>query len=419
MTIFGRACIINTVGLTQFFYLASLIEFPEDKIKTIEQLVFKFIWRGRKPKVKKQTLINEIDEGGIKLIDLRSKIKALQTSWVVRYASKGDCLWRHIMGHYLKPMGDDLHFYCNCDIGLIKSLAELPDYYKQVLVTWSEITHSPQPTNVHDAKAQLIWKNRFIKINRESVPYKALFEAGVFRLNDLHYENNTLKPFQHWVDKGVEASSFLKWMSVIDAIPSEWKSLIKYSETSDTSHISKELKVCILGENFNLKSLKTKILYKRFVSKTALPPTSKEGLTSEFQILDEEWKNIYCLSGKTNVNKKIQELQYRILNKYLNTNVRLKKLDVINDDTCSFCKQAPETLEHLLITCKHVQKLWKDLLECYQQFSKEEISVNLRAIVLGWRTVDPRNLDNYILLSAKSLIYNCKISCKLPTLEYF
>ena len=64
-----------------------------------------------------------------------------------------------------------------------------------------------------------------------------------------------LKPFQPWVDKGVEASSFLKWMSVIDTIPREWKSIIKYCETSDTNRISKELKVCILGENFNLKSL--------------------------------------------------------------------------------------------------------------------------------------------------------------------
>ena len=62
---------------------------------------------------------------------------------------------------------------------------------------------------------------------------------------------------------------------------------------------------------------------------------------------------------------KTQELQYGILNNYLNTNVRLKKLEVIDDDTCSFCKQAPETREHLLITCKHVQKFWKDLLGWY------------------------------------------------------
>ena len=90
---------------------------------------------------------------------------------------------------------------------------ELPDYFKQVFMTWSEVSHSPQPNNVHDAKAQLIWNNQLIKINRESVFHKAPFEAGVIRLNDLYYENNTLMPFRHFVDKGVEAAAFPKWMS--------------------------------------------------------------------------------------------------------------------------------------------------------------------------------------------------------------
>ena len=44
----GRARIINYIGLTQFFHLASLIEFTEEKIKTIEQLVTNFIWPGTK-----------------------------------------------------------------------------------------------------------------------------------------------------------------------------------------------------------------------------------------------------------------------------------------------------------------------------------------------------------------------------------
>ena len=66
-----------------------------------------------------------------------------------------------------------------------------------------------------------------------------------------------------------------------------------------------------------------------------------------------------------------------------------------------------------------MQTFWKDLLGWYQQYSKEKTSINLRTIVLGWRTVDPPILDNYILLSAKSLIYELKISCTLPTLEHF
>ena len=44
MTIFGRACIVNTIGLSQFLYLATVTDFPEEKIKTINQLISKFIW---------------------------------------------------------------------------------------------------------------------------------------------------------------------------------------------------------------------------------------------------------------------------------------------------------------------------------------------------------------------------------------
>lgn len=106
----------------------------------------------------------------------------------------------------------------------------------------------------------------------------------------------------------------------------------------------------------------------------------------------------------TNVNQKTQKLQYRILNNYLNSNDRLKKLGVIDNDSCSFCKQEPETLEHLFATCRHIQKFWKDLLGWYQQFSKEIITINQRTIMLGWRTVDPPVLENYILLTAKSFV---------------
>ena len=50
----------------------------------------------------------------------------------------------------------------------------------------------------------------------------------------------------------------------------------------------------------------------------------------------------------------------------------------------------------LTYNMQHVQTFWKDLLGWYQQFSKEELSVNLRTIILGWRTVDLPILDNYI-----------------------
>ena len=107
-------------------------------------------------------------------------------------------------------------------------------------------------------------------------------------------------------------------------------------------------------------------------------------LTSQFQIQDEqEWPSL------TNENRTTQEFQYRLLNNYLNAKDRLCKFGISEDDSCSFCNKVPETLEHLFITCIYVQTFWKNLLEWYRQCSSEVITIDLRTIVLGWRTADP------------------------------
>ena len=43
-----------------------------------------FIWSGRRPKIKNSTLIAAIEDGGLKLVDLHSKIKATYITWIQR-----------------------------------------------------------------------------------------------------------------------------------------------------------------------------------------------------------------------------------------------------------------------------------------------------------------------------------------------
>ena len=293
------------------------------------------------------------------------------------------------------------------------------DYYKKVFTVWSEISIRSVLGNVREIKDQLIWNNRYVKVDKKCVSYKTLFETGAIRVRDFFFNNNTLKPFQYWVDKGVKASLFLEWMAVIDAIPKEWRGLIRNSTFNDAYRIhSAELKLIIGDEKIALQTLKTKSIYNFFVKKIALPPTNKERLTSQFQIHDEqEWKNTYCLPSLTNANRRTQEFQYRLLNNYLNTKDRLCKFGISEDDSCSFCNKVPETLEHLFITCIYVQTFWKNLLEWYRQFSSEVITIDLRTIVLGWRTADPPILDNFILQVRNHIFSDVKFAVSYQKCE--
>ena len=54
-------------------------------LNELNQLFFNFIWDGKTEKIKRNTLIGDIQEGGLKMIHLKSFITYLKVSWVKRF----------------------------------------------------------------------------------------------------------------------------------------------------------------------------------------------------------------------------------------------------------------------------------------------------------------------------------------------
>ena len=54
-------------------------------LNELNQLFFNFIWDGKTEKIKRNTLIGDIQEGGLKMIHLQSFITYLKVSWVKRF----------------------------------------------------------------------------------------------------------------------------------------------------------------------------------------------------------------------------------------------------------------------------------------------------------------------------------------------
>ena len=177
-------------------------------------------------------------------------------------------------------------------------------------------------------------------------------------------------------------------------------------------------KICIKSEQYTLNSLKNNILYESFLSKRSLPPTNKVHLNNILDIQEKEWKNI-LFAQNSKCRPQNQRAPIQNLNNYLNTNARLKRIKILDDDLCSFCNEEAETLEHLFLSCAHVRKFWNDFLGWYLQFSQTEINIDYRTVVLGWRTADPPLLENFILLTAKSFIFRSKINSNPPSLIHF
>ena len=100
ITIFGRATILKTLGLSQLVYSASNLVVPQGIADMIKTKSFRFIWRNKKDKIKRSDLYQDLDTGGILMTDVNIMFKALKLAWI---PSPYD-IRQEKLGHHSKPL---------------------------------------------------------------------------------------------------------------------------------------------------------------------------------------------------------------------------------------------------------------------------------------------------------------------------
>ena len=69
MTIFGRAMLIKTLGLSQLIYSASNLDVPKGIVEILRTKSFKFLWKSEKDKTKRSGFYQDLGKGGIRMTD--------------------------------------------------------------------------------------------------------------------------------------------------------------------------------------------------------------------------------------------------------------------------------------------------------------------------------------------------------------
>lgn len=124
-------------------------------------------------------MINNIDEGGLRVTHIDSFMKSLKCNWVRRYFSVNESPWKIFFTTVLKPYGNKFFFQCNCsktDISFIKNI-----FLRQVLDAWCEVSYAPPNNNFGN---EYIWNNSSVKINSKTIFYDILFKKGIMKIAD-------------------------------------------------------------------------------------------------------------------------------------------------------------------------------------------------------------------------------------------
>ena len=130
----------------------------------MNKLLYGFIWKGN-DKIKRTALINDIENGGLKMLDVQSMILSQRVMALKRLIEDYISPWKSILETFLCDIGGKFILCCNFDTR--KLPVYLPDFYKECLDAWSDINTS-KVVSYDDVVNQTIWNNKFILIAIES-----------------------------------------------------------------------------------------------------------------------------------------------------------------------------------------------------------------------------------------------------------
>ena len=421
LSLIGKITIFKTLAISKIIYISYMSCVPDEILYQLKNIHKDFIWGGKKAKIKHSTLIADYSQGGLRDIDIDTKIKALQLAWIKRLFDNNYHPWKILPKCLLSktfPHGISI-FFPNMEFKENGNFKKLPKFHQNLLHFWSEFSPG-EPITTSAILSECIWHNRRIKIGGEVITANFLKLNRPVFVADFFDDAGVLKTwtcFQN--DITVNNSLFFKWRQIIAAFPKEWTN---YLTKNGGLKLLCEFRPHLISHAklYTLEKLTSKELYKIVIQLKVEAPSSQKKILSLIGIEDLPWKKIYNLVFTTTIDSYSRIFQYKSLNSILFLNNILFKFGFSDSPFCSYCHLHKETIKHLFFNCDITKSMWVLI----QTFFKDKIIIpdlDLQSAVLGFLDTDNRDnlLINNILLTFKMTLYKCRDGGNITFSKFF
>jgi exonuclease III len=377
----GKVTVIRTLAMSQLIFPLSMTYAPEWVTKEAESLFYKFLWNNKKDKISRTTVIRQINEGGLKMIDADCMARALKTKWMSNLTDPDnkDHKWTVIPKLFFDCM--NLYDFCACNYDLNMIPPYIPRFYKQALIGLSEL-RNVDPSDALEICNQSIWYNRNITLNRKPLFYKHWYSKGVFNIGDILAENNKFMKFED-IKKlfGLKDKHFLEYINICKCVPPAWRRLLY--EGKDNHEGDSSLSVYIRGEATPVENCPNRLLYLAFTDlKCTSLPNSYHIWDKILGIEHDNMSEFFMVPFKYVRDCAIQSMQYKILNNIYITNLRLFQWRRIPSEKCDHCGST-DTLTHHFFECDKLRGFWKGLTRWMFEATDAPCELSASDILLG------------------------------------
>ena len=98
LTLPGKITIIKSLAFSKFIHLFTVLPNPPEQfVKQLEKLFYKFLWNSGPDRISRNVIIQDVKEGGLRMIKINKFIESLKVIWLRRILiSINECSWNRL-----------------------------------------------------------------------------------------------------------------------------------------------------------------------------------------------------------------------------------------------------------------------------------------------------------------------------------
>ena len=150
-------------------------------------------------------------------MNFATMVKSLRLAWISRLLGDTDGSWKVIPNCYLKAYAG-LQFLLKCNYSAESMNKCLPNFYRVLLQYFQELKHK---SNIFPCGEFLLWNNKVITIENNPVFWRSWFKQKILYVQDVLNANGNFLTTKEFQNKLKIKTSFLHYLQLIAAIPSD------------------------------------------------------------------------------------------------------------------------------------------------------------------------------------------------------
>ena len=393
ITPIGRIAVLKSLIISKIIHILQSLPSPNiNTLKELDKLNYNFIWRNKRHEVSKTTLCLDQEHGGLNMFNLIEFDMSLKLTWLKKlYVQSPE--WAEFALYYkidrLIWTGSTYHNY------LLKNT--LNPFWRSVLLSFKKWYSTMDSMELIGAAFQPIWGNTSLNI-----PFiNNLYTNNIIFLHDLFDAEGiprTKESLEISIGKNI---IFTTYQAIWRAMPKTWKDQLK-NIPKDFNLVLPPILVWLLKDKKGTRNIRRVWSMKNSNNIPIGQQKWSLELNNPHQL---NWKQIYLIPKKCNLNARIIYFQYQISHRSLITNKKLQQFGLRDNANCEMCN-VPETIQHLLIDCPYAQGIWNGISGWLNQTLNSTLYLNTNDILLG--NSSNEIVTNCIILIVKHELYKRK-----------